>query len=59
MIFLIYRGESLNPCFSGICSLSSVEFPETPQVHCLNPCFSGICSLSVPLYALRKTPKGS
>ena len=39
--------QSLNPCYSGICSVSRGENPR--QVHLpegLNPCYSGICSVS-------------
>ena len=37
---------SLNPCFSGICSLSRHASGSKWTCHSLNPCFSGICSLS-------------
>ena len=36
----------LNPCFSGICSLSHGTSVEYVLEYGLNPCFSGICSLS-------------
>ena len=42
----IKNSVSLNPCFNGICSLSS--FNKQLKEHfygSLNPCFNGICSL--------------
>ena len=37
---------SLNPCFSGICSLRRRKAQADDLLTCgLNPCFSGICSL--------------
>ena len=35
----------LNPCFTGICSLSEIALSEKDIELCLNPCFTGICSL--------------
>ena len=39
--------QSLNPCFTGICSLRHLKFLKGEFVCGLNPCFTGICSLSV------------
>ena len=43
-MFRIWWRPSLNPCFSGICSLSNRMYPDELR-ESLNPCFSGICSL--------------
>ena len=37
----------LNPCCSGICSLSQIYLNIKIRLSCLNPCCSGICSLRV------------
>ena len=36
----------LNPCFNGICSLTSSSSTICCWFFCLNPCFNGICSLT-------------
>ena len=36
---------SLNPCYSGICSVSQVIILLATILICLNPCYSGICSV--------------
>ena len=38
--------ESLNPCYSGIASLSIYLSLNSAFQNCLNPCYSGIASLS-------------
>ena len=51
----IKNSVSLNPCFNGICSLSS--FNKQLKEHfygSLNPCFNGICSLSLQRTKERK-----
>ena len=37
---------SLNPCYSGICSVSEAFLKGLPYYSGLNPCYSGICSVS-------------
>ena len=36
--------ESLNPCFTGICSPTTMERSYFEEHNGLNPCFTGICS---------------
>ena len=38
--------RSLNPCYSGICSVSQPIADKLNERGCLNPCYSGICSVS-------------
>ena len=40
--------DGLNPCFTGICSLSYISINKFNKKELsLNPCFTGICSLSL------------
>ena len=48
----MYEPNGLNPCFSGICSLSTNKRRRNFE-RCLNPCFSGICSLSPQVRYIR------
>ena len=51
----IYRG--LNPCYSGICSVSFLKaFPNWKRLKGLNPCYSGICSVSARRFYLKVFP---
>ena len=43
------NGAGLNPCYSGICSVSISGVALTVfGTRCLNPCYSGICSVRQP-----------
>ena len=39
---------SLNPCFSGRCSVRTYQKKPLKNILCLNPCFSGRCSVRLP-----------
>ena len=46
----------LNPCYSGICSVSAERAAEQIlSERSLNPCYSGICSVSSNLFVLSMT----
>ena len=49
----------LNPCCSGICSLSPKRLDIIKNLKCLNPCCSGICSLSELDYIKQAVVVGS
>ena len=42
----ILMSARLNPCYSGICSVSLHKPGFDRQANSLNPCYSGICSVS-------------
>ena len=37
--------DSLNPCYSGICSVRAINAEYDHLYVSLNPCYSGICSV--------------
>ena len=47
------KGNSLNPCFNGICSMSGKEIKLKRTFAGLNPCFNGICSMRLLLSGLK------
>ena len=51
--------RSLNPCYSGICSVSAGKTIIHRMYACLNPCYSGICSVSMYRIEFKSTAEES
>ena len=51
LLFLV--SNSLNPCYSGICSVRVIGYEQERLSGSLNPCYSGICSVTGEIFTFK------